>query len=178
MNQREQRLLAAFLLVLVATVTWLGWTRLRDEQARLRGEAEVLRREAEAARGLMDAYSGKLAGADAWMKQRVGAPVSSQEASTRLLRAVQESARSAGLQLANTKFLTPYVRGPLRLSRYSATVTGVESAIYPWLATFHDPDKLRCVSGLTIRPDKEDETIVICEVEFALWYEPAKEDEI
>lgn len=176
MNQREQRLLAVFLLVIVITVTWLGWTRLDAEKQRMREEAKVLNTETTNNQNYLDAFSAELTGAKAWMNDRLGQPVSSQEADARLLNAIQESARSASLSLVNTKFLPPLERGNLRLSRYSATVTGSESTIYPWLAGFHNPDKLRCISGLTIKPDKEDETIVICEVEFAQWYLPEHED--
>lgn len=176
MNQREQRLLAVFLLVIVVTVTWLGWTRLDAEKLRMSKEAEALNGETANNQSYLDAFSAELTGAKAWMDERLGAPVSSQEADARLLNAIQESAKTSDLPLVNTKFLAPLERGKLRLARYSATVTGSESSIYPWLASFHNPDKLRCISGLTIKPDKEDETIVICEVEFAQWYLPEQED--
>ena len=178
MNQREQRLLAIFITALVVSFTWMGWTRLNEEIKRMRSEADVMRSKADVASRTIDAFAAEMAGAEEWMNTRLGTPVSPQEADTRLLNAVQSSASGAGLQLVNTKFLPPSERGDLRMARYSAVVTGQEATIYPWLATFHDPDKLRCVSGLTIKPDKEDETIVICDVEFAQWYMPAKEEEL
>lgn len=172
MNQREQRLLAVFLTVCVAVVSWLGYTRIEEEKSRMLAEAEKLTSNTERDQNFLDAYEAELTGAKTWMGERLGEPVSPQEADIRLLNAVQDSARNASLTLNTPKFLAAQERGRLRLARYSASVTGSETVIYPWLDEFHDPDKLRCISGLTIKPDKDDDTVVTCEVEFAQWYVP------
>ncbi len=176
MNPREQRLLAAFLVVIVATVSWLGWNRVEAEKSLMLDEAKLLSTEAQRDQSFLDVYEAELTGARTWMNERLGDPLSPQQADIRLLNEVQTSARNASLPLLTPKFLAPIDRGTLRLARYSATVTGQEGSIYPWLDDFHDPDKLRAISGLTIKPDKDDVTLVTCEVEFAQWYIPESED--
>ncbi|MFM7182763.1 MAG: hypothetical protein ACKO2G_15035 [Verrucomicrobiales bacterium] len=176
MNPREQRLLAAFLLVIVAMVSWLGYGRLQDRQNEMREQATSLRTAAERDQSFLDAYEGELSGARDWLAERLGPPLTPQQADIKLVNAVEESAKSASLSLVTPKFLSPLEKGSLRLARYSATVTGSEGYIYPWLANFHNPENLRCISGLTIKPDKDDETIVVCEVEFGQWYLPDYEE--
>lgn len=176
MNPREQRLLAAFLVVIVATISWLGYGRLKEHEAAMREQAQTLLTESDRDQAFLDAYEGELSGARDWLTDRLGQPMPPQQADIKLVNAVEESAKSASLTLETPKFLPPLEKGELRLARYSATVTGAEGFIYPWLATFHDPDKLRCISGLTIKPDKDDDTIVVCEVEFGQWYLPESDD--
>ena len=176
MNPREQRLLAAFLIVIVAMISWLGYGRLQDRQDEMRAQAADLLREADADKSFLDAYEGELSGARDWLEDRLGPPLTPQQADIKLVNAVEESAKSASLDLVTPKFLPPLEKGNLRLARYAATVTGSEGFIYPWLANFHNPEYLRCISGLTIKPDKDDESIIVCEVEFGQWYLPDNED--
>lgn len=176
MNPREQRLLAAFVLIIVATISWLGYGRLKESEEEMRAQARILLAEAERDQSFLSAYEGELAGARDWLTERLGPPLNPQQADIKLVNAVEESAKSASLDLVTPKFLPPLEKGNLRLARYTATVTGAEGFIYPWLANFHNPDHLRCISGLTIKPDKDDESIVVCEVEFGQWYLPDNED--
>jgi hypothetical protein len=178
MNPREQRLLAAFLLVIVATISWLGYGRLQASEEEMRTQAKSLLVEAERDQNFLDAYEGEFTGARDWLAERLGLPLTPQQADIKLLNAVEESAKSASLALVSPKFLPPLEKGSLRLARYSATVTGSEGFIYPWLASFHNPENLRCISGLTIKPDKDDETIIVCEVEFGQWYLPEDEEDL
>lgn len=182
MNPREQRLLAAFLLVIVATISWLGYGRLKEAQEEMLQQTQSLLAEAERDQNFLDAYEGELSGARDWLAERLGPPLPQEQAQIKLLNAVEESAKSASLTLTGAKFMSPLdpkekdekkkdgQATGLLLARYTATVTGSEGFIYPWLANFHNPDQLRCISGLTIKPDKDDETIVVCEVEFGQWY--------
>jgi hypothetical protein len=178
MNPREQRLLAAFLLVIVAMISWLGYGRLKTGEEEMRAQAGLLLAEAERDQNFLDAYEGELSGARDWLEARLGPPLTPQQADIKLVNAVEESAKSASLDLVTPKFLPPVEKGNLRLARYSATVTGSEGFIYPWLANFHNPDQLRCISGLTIKPDKDDESVVVCEVEFGQWYLPDNEEDL
>lgn len=176
MNPREQRLLAAFLVIIVAAVSWLGYGRLKAHEEEMRAQAKSLLTEAERDQSFLSAYEGELSGARDWLDERLGPPLTPQQADIKLVNAVDESAKSASLTLVTPKFLPPLEKGHLRLARYSATVTGAEGFIYPWLASFHNPENLRSVSGLTIKPDKDDESIVVCEVEFGQWYLPDNEE--
>ena len=178
MNPREQRLLAAFLVIIVATISWLGYGRLKESQEETTTRTQLLLEEAERDQNFLNAYEGELTGARDWLKDRIGLPLTPQQADIKLVNAVEESAKSASLTLASPKFLSPLEKGSLRLARYSATVTGAEGFIYPWLASFHNPDTMRCISGLTIKPDKNDESLIVCEVEFGQWYLPENEEDI
>jgi len=177
MKPSEQRLLALFTGTLVLGGSWVAWSSIREQRVMMREEREALASQIELDQRFIDAYRPELEQADAWLKRRVGDPISSQEALSSLLKEAQQSATSSGLALRDPNFRAPEQRGRYELAKVAGTVTGSELAIYQWLADFHNPDKLRSIHSLTIRPDRDDATIITCEVEFAKWYLSSDESE-
>ena len=177
MNPREQRLLALFVIALVVGGSWVGWSRLNAEVSAMQAQTEDLVAKTRLDQAQVEGFAEEMEAASAWIDGRTGEPLAPEEAQVQLLQAAQGSAREAGLTLSDTRFLEPHVRGRFRLARITGRVQGGEDAVYPWLASFHFPDKLQSVSGIQIKPDKQDDTIVDCEVEFAQWYLPAEVDE-
>jgi hypothetical protein len=170
MNAREQRLLALFLLALVLGGSFLAWRRVAAAIGAMRAESAGLARQAEIDASLTAAYGAEMQAANQWLDQRLGEPIADEEALSQLLKAAQDSAREAGLDLKEPQFRPPERRGRMSLARIGAQVSGPESAIYPWLVKFHAPEQLRSVLSVTIRPDKADETAILCEMELARWF--------
>ena len=173
MNAREQRLLAIFVGAIIAGGTWMGYKKLSAGIEEIKEEAKTLAREAEQDQALVETSGKSVKAAEDWLKDRMGKPLTKADAKSKLLLAVQSSAEEAGLEVAPPKLdLADENRGLYRMARLSAEVTGAEKTIYPWLAQFHNPDALRAVISIEVRPDKKDNTQIQCTVEFGQWYQP------
>lgn len=173
MNAREQRLVALFVGALVVGATWMGYKRLANGVEGMRTETATLTRQAELDQSLVKSYEKPMKAADEWLRTRIANPLSKADAKSQLLLAVQSTAQEAGLPLAPPKLGLPdEERGRYRLARLSAEATGLEKDIYPWLSKFHDPNALRAVLSVEIRPDKKDDTLIQCTIEFGQWYLP------
>ncbi len=170
MKPSEQRLLALFSGTMLLAGSWMAWSNVSEARGAMREEAAALQGQTDLDRIYVTEFAGELEAADAWMRERVGEPISSQQAMSELLDSAQDSASAAGLRLRDPNFRSPEERGRYLLARVVARVDGAEQAVYSWLASFHDPDRLRSVHALTIQPNRDDDTVISAEVEFARWF--------
>lgn len=177
MKPSEQRLLALFVSALLLGGSWVAWSAVAEERALMREEIGTLSSQIDLDERFIEAYRPELEQADAWMRERAGNPISSQEALSSLLKEAQDSATTSGLVLRDPNFRAPEQRGRYELAKVAAQVSGSELAIYQWLADFHNPEKLRSIHSLTIKPERDDDTVITCEIEFSKWYLSSDEAE-
>lgn len=177
MTVREQRLLVIFGVAVLAAGSYVGWTKVMARVQAWEEETVRLNRQADWDRSTVESQRQRTEEARKWLETRLGEPIDEQEALSRLLQIAQQTASMAGLTLSDPKFGVPEQKGELSLARLSAEVTGSEQSIYPWLVGFHQPDQLRAVRGINVTPDKKDDTLIKCEVEFAQWYLPSDREE-
>jgi len=178
MKRRESILLILFFGTLLVLGGFLGFDAWNTKMAQMRGERDELQIQAELQEDFLERYGDELRAKERWLAENAGSSMPSDEASTRLLNLANATAGALGLSLSDARFLPPGVDRRYHTARLAANVNGSEESVYRWLAEFHDPTALRAVETLRIRPDRDDISIVNCEVTLALWYLPTEEERL
>ncbi|BCX50040.1 hypothetical protein HAHE_39480 [Haloferula helveola] len=176
MKPREKRLLIAFAVILFAMVNFYGYKVYTEKKAKVAKDITTKELELRVALGNLDERDSKQKEID-WLNRTTPDPMEGGAAQSQLESFVSSRARSSGLTVDRPKILPNDERGEFyHRAIFQINVSGKEDALYRWLVQLHSPKDFRAITGLQLKPNREDDTLIDAEVQIEQWYLPVSSD--
>ena len=175
MSEREKKLLYLFAVAGVILIGFWGYSTFLNYK-------QDLTRKLDKAQGDLDTAKMAIASRDAiieeieWLASHEPQPRASLQAPDEIAKFADTEALSSGLNVKNKKILSTLEAGTEgNLVNYSIAqvefqVTGTEKNLYTWFDKMHEPTKFRVISNISLMPNKENDTLIDCNVIFDQWF--------
>ena len=175
LKTREQRLLFAFIATLFLAASWYLWKFYKSQRDHASEVAfQLSLQEAE--------FDELLEERDKWTRRSEWLDAFQPNYSSRaeVDNELLEEARAIGVDGVTTKGFT--LLPPIETIDYvqagvTFTAQGELPHVFEWLHTLQRPETFRVIRGLKVIPNKEEPTLVDCEIELLKWYRPGQPPE-
>jgi Tfp pilus assembly protein PilO len=171
MKASEKRLLGFFLLLLAVVAGMLLTQRLKAWQHSLEVAEHRVSLERMETEGML-AQGDQWRGAAAWLAQNQPAAKGKTEADDELYHSVRQKAESAGLTVSNEQFQPSEDTDYYHQAGVTLSVKGELPALFRWLYSMQSPTEFGVIPSLKVKPDKEDEKKVQCDLTYWRWSQP------
>lgn len=169
MTPREKKLLSILGTALLVILSFIAYSHFylpeREKAERQRRSAEKKLMDAQQVLSLRDELEPEIK----WLKRSGTAPVSPQDAQSKLQTLLRKQANSRNLDIRDSRII-PFQTGHY-FDRVGVLfkVTGSERDVFSWLASIHLPNQRQVVTKMEIEPQNNDLTRVEVEVEVEKW---------
>lgn len=176
MSKRESYLLTLFALtaaLLLGLWGYRSFTQYRETLKTDRQSAEIALKEAELYAASRETIRDEID----WLSAHEPEPQAGEQVATKLQQLASSEAMRANMKVKKMEILAERVdeAGAPRhyqVGQVKFSVSGEEKDLYSWFDRMHSPDDFRAISHLTMKPNREDDSKIDCEVIFDQWYVP------
>lgn len=170
LKAREQRLLFAFIATLFLTATWYTWKFFKSNRDRAMDLAHQLSLQEAEVEVLLEERDKWTRRAE-WLAAYQPAYTSRGEVQNELFeeaRAVEvEGVETTGIELLEQVETPDYIQAGV-----SFVAKGTLVDVFKWLHSLQRPESFFVIRTLRVIPDREDPSLVQCDVELLKWYRP------
>jgi hypothetical protein len=109
-----------------------------------------------------------------WLEKNLPQTAAVQEVEAGLQRFAQTEASRNGLTIERQRIL-PSVQDPAasyHRARVELELSGKEEALHRWLDRLQTPTEFRALTGLSLSPKRDDDTLIACKVVIEQWFLP------
>ena len=113
-----------------------------------------------------------------WLAENEPQPQASEEAGPKLQSLASAEAIRAGVSVLKQEILPDRSaeseeKRDYKVVQVKFQITGEERHMYAWFDRMHSPNDFRCISDITMKPNREKNSLIDCTVIFDQWYVPA-----
>ena len=171
MKASERRLLGLFLLLLAIVGGMVLTRRLKEWQHRIDVAEHRLSLE-KMETDVMLAQGPEWKAAGTWIAEHQPVAKDKSEADEELFNNVRNSAIAAGLSISNQQWQTPSDSTYYHQAGVTLTVKGDVPTLFGWLYSMQSPTAFAVIPTLKLKPDKEDDKKVQCDLTIWRWSQP------
>lgn len=113
-----------------------------------------------------------------WLAENEPEPQASEQVATKLQSLASAEAIREGVSVLKQEILPDRSaesteKHDYKVAQVKFQITGEESYMYKWFDKMHSPNDFRCISEITLKPNREKDSLIDCTVIFDQWYVPA-----
>ena len=169
LKAREQRLLFAFIATLFLTATWYTWKFFksnRDRAFEVEHQLSLQEAEVEVLLEERDKWTRR----SEWLEAYQPAFTSRGEVQNELYQEAQADVE--GVEVSDIDLLEQIETPDYIQAGVSFVAKGTLVDVFKWLHSLQQPESFRVIRTLRVVPDREDPSLVQCDVELLKWYRP------
>jgi hypothetical protein len=181
MSEREKKLLYLFAVAGVILLGFWGFSTFQTYKLDLTRKLDKAKGDLETAKMAISSRDAIIEEIE-WLTTNEPQPRASLQVPGEMEKLADTEALRSGMSVKNKKILPTLEAGTEgNLAHYSIAqvefqVTGTEEKLYNWFYAMHDPEKFRAISNISLMPNKEDDTLIDCNVIFDQWFIAASLD--
>lgn len=176
MTEREKKLITIFAVAAVILLSLWGYKSYDNKRLALkldREKAEIELNEGKMYLASRDTILDEIE----WLNEHEPEPQASEQVPTKLQQFASMEATRAGMTVKKMDILQDRTEETGVVRRYKVAqvkfqVTGEERSLYAWFDKMHSPNDFRCISEITMSPNREDDSKIDCTVTFDQWFVP------
>jgi type II secretory pathway component PulM len=171
MNAREQRLLAAFGLIILIGIGFIGFQLMARWKKTIVDREEDLQLRKVEAEELLAQGDYWTARAD-WLSQKQPPYKSQKDADSELENLVMDTAKQHGVTIGQRSQEAPLpMDGSTSVSVVITEAKGPYEKVLRWLHSLQHPESFVAITGLTLKPDAEDTSqLYVTDIRIQKWY--------